>query len=507
MSQTSISGVPVYEVIKPDGTPLGAWALPDILRFYSSGEWDGDYLAQIPRVKGMTPIRKLLAEFSARTDEWVRVPCTHWCPFSAWWYSVCHLFDMKGRAGREEFFHAVAGHIFSVVVWYWVASYLRQLIRYEFEAYDYLAGPVLVMCFICNLVMNNGIALVSLCVRRLHDVGKRGVCLPLCVCSGIGIPLLLVWLCSRGTEANRYGERAQSAPLIKCSVSWLNALCELHTGVFRLAGRCSGGVYWGMLAGYVLSFVAFAGLCHLMPHEEPLPEAPSQLLRVVVLVFMLYVWLFLVHLPTLYCATVRRLHDTGRSAWWMLMILFPPALLILLLGKSEGPNQYDDTVLSFHRRAEQSQVAERQPRWTLPRILVSAFLRFDDCEGRAGRREFFFFAAFCSVVVTCLRILYSYTDEVTGDVLGSALRIAIGVIAVCILLPLLSMSIRRIHDAACSAWGLAVVGIPAVLCLIASPFWPTQFGLIVLLPSLLSLLSLPPRAANPYASEAEWPLW
>lgn len=43
--------------------------------------------------------------------------------------------------------------------------------------------------------------------------------------------------------------------------------------------------------------------------------------------------------------TVRRLHDTGRSAWWLLIALIPILgfiLLLLLLAQDgkQGPNQY-----------------------------------------------------------------------------------------------------------------------------------------------------------------------
>jgi uncharacterized membrane protein YhaH (DUF805 family) len=48
-------------------------------------------------------------------------------------------------------------------------------------------------------------------------------------------------------------------------------------------------------------------------------------------------------LPSLAVAT-RRLHDTGKSAWWWLLWIFPPAgfivFLIFFLMDSEGDNQY-----------------------------------------------------------------------------------------------------------------------------------------------------------------------
>ena len=49
-------------------------------------------------------------------------------------------------------------------------------------------------------------------------------------------------------------------------------------------------------------------------------------------------------LPSL-AVTARRLHDTGRSGWWMLIALIPfvgwiPVLIFLLLPGNAGPNEY-----------------------------------------------------------------------------------------------------------------------------------------------------------------------
>ena len=43
--------------------------------------------------------------------------------------------------------------------------------------------------------------------------------------------------------------------------------------------------------------------------------------------------------------SIRRLHDTGRSGWWLLISLVPIVgffvLLFFFIGDSDGPNQYD----------------------------------------------------------------------------------------------------------------------------------------------------------------------
>jgi uncharacterized membrane protein YhaH (DUF805 family) len=63
--------------------------------------------------------------------------------------------------------------------------------------------------------------------------------------------------------------------------------------------------------------------------------------------YLYAVYAALVFVPSL-AVTVRRLHDTGRSGWWMALVLVPAlgpiVLLILLLSKGDaGPNGYGVT--------------------------------------------------------------------------------------------------------------------------------------------------------------------
>ena len=48
-----------------------------------------------------------------------------------------------------------------------------------------------------------------------------------------------------------------------------------------------------------------------------------------------------VFLASLICASIRRLHDTGKSAWWILWYLIPIVEIILLcLPSQTGENKY-----------------------------------------------------------------------------------------------------------------------------------------------------------------------
>jgi uncharacterized membrane protein YhaH (DUF805 family) len=52
-------------------------------------------------------------------------------------------------------------------------------------------------------------------------------------------------------------------------------------------------------------------------------------------------WLFLLSIPIIWIATVRRSHDIGRSGWFALIFLIPFAQAYLLFKRGEpGPNKY-----------------------------------------------------------------------------------------------------------------------------------------------------------------------
>lgn len=500
MSQTSISGVPVYEVIKPDGTPLGAWALPDILRFYSSGEWDGDYLAQIPRVKGMTPIRKLVAIRADSSAERL-IPCTHWSPMQAWWHSVVRMFDISGRASREECAQAIVGHAFILVAWVLVFQYTEQLVLHFYTPYHAYGSATIVFFVISNMLTTSLIPLISLCIRRLHDTGKRAALLPLLCLSVIGLPYLLVLLCRRSKGANIYGGMAPQAPAYNGPTNWLHILYEMHAGMLRLSGRCPRGEYWGIVIVYLICFFSAVIAVGCMQEEASL--CPTWSFRSTYYICFCFGLLLLLHLPTVFCATVRRLHDTNHSAWCLLLLLFPPALIALLLFRSTGPNRYNEADICF--LCSKVKVSP-QPRWSLRQIMTSAFLRFDDWEGRAGRREFFSFAAVCAALGIGAWWIHSFADEAYNPEIKWVINGGLLTLVALFLPPLCALAIRRVHDAGCSAWWLPVIIFPGLFCLVGLSWWPLSLSIATMSPALFCLLYLPTKANNPYAAETEWPL-
>jgi len=62
--------------------------------------------------------------------------------------------------------------------------------------------------------------------------------------------------------------------------------------------------------------------------------------------FLIVVFILIIIVPTL-TVTVRRLHDTNRSGWWMLVVLFlyvPIGIIFMCLKGTSGANRYGKVV-------------------------------------------------------------------------------------------------------------------------------------------------------------------
>jgi uncharacterized membrane protein YhaH (DUF805 family) len=104
-----------------------------------------------------------------------------------------------------------------------------------------------------------------------------------------------------------------------------------------IGGRSRRMEYWAFVAFCVAAYFPLAWLDqqpHLLTGEDRSGDFP--LTRVVFWVYSL--------LPFL-CVTVRRLHDTGRDGWWVLLYLVPVVgwtvlLYFMALDSEPGTNGY-----------------------------------------------------------------------------------------------------------------------------------------------------------------------
>ncbi len=119
----------------------------------------------------------------------------------------------QGRASRSEYWFFVL-FVFLCAM---VAAILDRILGTGFKMANPATGEMQSMGYgyIYSLV---GLALflpnISALVRRLHDTGRSGWWYWIALIPLVGIILLLVWLCSRGTSGgNAYGPDASGAGL------------------------------------------------------------------------------------------------------------------------------------------------------------------------------------------------------------------------------------------------------------------------------------------------------
>lgn len=120
---------------------------------------------------------------------------------------------------------------------------------------------------------------------------------------------------------------------------------------FNFRGRATRREFW--MAGIVMIFITFviAGVVVLISPDSVMKTRiimPAEA-RIALNIFTV----------PCYAVAVRRLHDTGRTGWWMLLCLVPVigaiVLLVYFLEKSEqGENQYGpEVVYAFETTSRQ----------------------------------------------------------------------------------------------------------------------------------------------------------
>jgi len=112
------------------------------------------------------------------------------------------------------------------------------------------------------------------------------------------------------------------------------------------SGRARRKEYWMFVLIYMVIYVAALVVYGLLTSVGGRGNALATLGALLVLAVAL------VHLLPAIAVAVRRLHDTGRSGWWLFIGLIPliGAIVLLVfycLDSDPGPNQYGDNPKGF----------------------------------------------------------------------------------------------------------------------------------------------------------------
>ena len=222
-------------------------------------------------------------------------------------------------------------------------------------------------------------------------------------------------------------------------------------------------------------------------------------------VFEIAWWVFaaLLFLPSL-AVSIRRLHDSGKSGWWFLILFIPffgwiVFLVFMLLPSDDGAQKEDrnSEADEMHCTSCGSQIDDDArfctqcgtvvsrptasgsapiPPTTVPisAAYAQAFRNYVNFSGRTGRSEYWGFA------LPQLSIMAILAAPFIVPVLGiySALNSGTGVFLILLLLnlllfafPLLSATSRRLHDSGKSALWLLLVLVPATAMVVVVGFF------------------------------------
>ena len=101
-----------------------------------------------------------------------------------------------------------------------------------------------------------------------------------------------------------------------------NAISACFSKYATFSGRASRSEYWYFELFYMIVYVAgiIVGT-----------SAGSQVIQ--------YVFILPIIIPT-FAVTIRRIHDTGRSGWFILVPIFN--FILMFLPGTIGPNKYGD---------------------------------------------------------------------------------------------------------------------------------------------------------------------
>jgi len=108
-----------------------------------------------------------------------------------------------------------------------------------------------------------------------------------------------------------------------------------ENGSFSFSGRSTRSECWQFGLGAVLVFGALAALLEVLPDDDAHATFPSVLMPILLVAEL---GLFLAAVAML----VRRLHDTGRTGWWLLLMLvlgpIGAVLLVVFVTRPSGPD-------------------------------------------------------------------------------------------------------------------------------------------------------------------------
>ena len=109
--------------------------------------------------------------------------------------------DFSTRASRKEFWSFALFYWFLCLAMFMISILVDVVFEHSFQMFRLMVG---VSVIIALLLM---VPTYAVCVRRLHDTGRTGWWLLLYFIPCIGAIALLIMLCRKSDEDNKYGPK------------------------------------------------------------------------------------------------------------------------------------------------------------------------------------------------------------------------------------------------------------------------------------------------------------
>ena len=109
--------------------------------------------------------------------------------------------DFSTRASRKEFWSFALFYWFLCLAMFMISILVDVVFEHSFQMFRLMVG---VSVIIALLLM---VPTYAVCVRRLHDTGRTGWWLLLYFIPWIGTIALLIMLCRKSDEDNKYGPK------------------------------------------------------------------------------------------------------------------------------------------------------------------------------------------------------------------------------------------------------------------------------------------------------------
>lgn len=109
--------------------------------------------------------------------------------------------DFSTRASRKEFWSFALFYWFLCLAMFMISILIDVVFEHSFQMFRLMVG---VSVIIALLLM---VPTYAVCVRRLHDTGRSGWWILLYFIPCIGAIALLIMLCRKSDEDNKYGPK------------------------------------------------------------------------------------------------------------------------------------------------------------------------------------------------------------------------------------------------------------------------------------------------------------